>query len=188
MIKETWADVKGYENYYRVSSFGRVKSLERVVVHGDGTRTIKETMLVNILDNGYNHVSLSVQGRATKIRVHRIVATAFIPNCNNKDTVNHIDGNKTNNNVNNLEWATIGENIRHAHKTGLTNSHGENNTSSVLKYDEVVKIRDLHKTGKYLHRELAEMFGVSRRNIGYIVNKSSWATMDKDKSKINETI
>ena len=102
--------------------------------------------------------------------------------------MNHIDGDKSNNNVDNLEWATSAENNKHAYDTGLFTTFGENQPTSILKYDEVVKIRELHKTGKYLHRELAEMFGMSRRHIGNIVNNKRWATMDENKSRVNEII
>lgn len=190
MSKEIWKEIKGYEGYYSVSNKGRVKSLERVVPHdeGRGERVIKERIITNWVSNGYHNVSFSVDGKVTKHKVHRLVAAAFIPNHEDKFTVNHIDGDKTNNEVSNLEWATLSENNKHAYDTGLYTTFGENQPTSILKYDEVKKIRELHKTGNYFHRELAEMFGVSRRHIGNIINKKRWANMDKDKCIKNEVI
>ena len=190
MSKEIWKSVKGFECYYSVSNTGRVKSLKRVVSHdeGKGQRVIKERIITNWMSNGYHNVSFSVDGKVSKHKVHRLVAMAFIDNPENKYTVNHIDGNKTNNKVNNLEWATLSENNKHAYNTGLFTTFGENQPTSILKYDEVKKIRELYKTGDYFHRELAVMFGVGRRHIGDIINNKRWANMDKDKCIRDEAI
>ncbi len=191
MSKEIWKDVKGYEGYYSVSNRGIVKSLDRVIDHhGNGlfTRKRKGIILSQYEHKGYFYLTLSLNGVRKKQLVHRVVASTFIQNPENKRTVNHIDGDKSNNNVDNLEWATSAENNQHAYDTGLFTTFGENQPTSILKYDEVVKIRELHKTGKYLHRELAEMFGMSRRHIGNIVNNKRWATMDENKSRVNEII
>lgn len=69
--------------------------------------------------NGYYHVDIQEFGKSTKVSLHRLLARTFIPNIENKRTVNHIDGNKLNNNLSNLEWATDSENMQHAHNTGL---------------------------------------------------------------------
>ena len=107
MKNEIWKDIKGYEGYYQVSNFGRVKSIERKVNKWDGIRTINERILKqNLSHNGYYFVSLSKNGKRRTYRVNRLVAEAFIPNPDNLPQVNHKEENKLNNNVENLEWCT----------------------------------------------------------------------------------
>lgn len=126
MSKEEWRDIKGWEGFYQVSNFGRVKSVAREAFStpfgkGDGSRLIPEKILSSQDWNGYVSVSLSksTHESGASIRkqkhalVHRLVAEAFISNPENKPQVNHIDRNKKNNNVDNLEWVTGFENQRH---------------------------------------------------------------------------
>lgn len=109
---EVWKDIKGYEGLYRVSNYGRVKSLKR--------NTACERILKPRLDKGgYLYINLSKNGICKSKKVHRLVGDCFILNLKHKPQINHIDGNKTNNYVNNLEWSTAAENARHAVDTGL---------------------------------------------------------------------
>jgi len=112
-----WRDIKNFENRYQVSSCGKVRSLDFKDSLG---RTRKGRILKLQLDRrGYPRVRLSINNRKFSYRIHRLVATAFIPNTENKPQVNHIDGDKTNNSVKNLEWVTNLENMRHSISTGL---------------------------------------------------------------------
>lgn len=114
-MKEIWASVVGYEGLYEVSNLGRVKNLKRKVPFWRGMRTIPERILQNhINEYGYVYVRLYENAKGRNIKLHRIVAEAFIPNPTNKRCVNHIDGNKQNNTVENLEWVTHSENMQHA--------------------------------------------------------------------------
>ena len=110
MIEEIWKDIKEYEGLYQVSNLGRVKSLERKYFSGKNHNICKiaESKLLKLrLDkNGYLVTGLSKNGKQAYVRVHRLVAEAFIPNPNNYPQVNHKDENKENNNVDNLEWCT----------------------------------------------------------------------------------
>ena len=118
---EIWKPIKGYEGFYEVSNFGRVKSLERKVkanFHFGNTRTYKERILKSGNVKGYQQVTLR-NGISKHEFIHRLVAEAFVPNPKGYKTINHIDGNKKNNCADNLEWCTQKENVRHAWKTGL---------------------------------------------------------------------
>ncbi len=116
---ETWKDVKGYEGIYQVSSHGRVKSLARVVNDIFGEHMTEEIIMHPGKGKHYYHVRLCKNGAKETTSVHRLVAKTFIRNPDNKPCVNHIDGNKLNNHVENLEWVTYSENIQHAIRTGL---------------------------------------------------------------------
>lgn len=108
---EIWKDIKGYEGYYQVSNLGNVRSLDRF----DGVHDRKGTKIKpNLKQNGYLQVGLRKHNKRKWFGVHRLVATYFLRNPNNKPQVNHIDCNKQNNNVSNLEWVTGKENQEHA--------------------------------------------------------------------------
>lgn len=118
-----WRDIVGYEGMYSVSSDGRIWSYPRHVSRRSGRPNLMRGQLLKIFKDasGYCSVSLTDSLHVHKsYLVHRLVAQAFLPNPDNKPEVNHIDGNKSNNNVQNLEWATRIENQHHAIETGLT--------------------------------------------------------------------
>lgn len=119
--KEIWRDIVGYEGYYKVSNTGFVRSIDRSVKGPRNTEYHLKGKLKHqyINRDGYCTVHLKKEGKSQQIQVHRLVAIAFIPNINNLPQVNHIDGNKANNRVENLEWVTAKQNMQHAIKTGL---------------------------------------------------------------------
>lgn len=123
---ETWADIEGYEGLYQVSTLGRVRSLDRITqctnCYGNKVDvTIRGKLLRGSKDfAGYLVVMLYGSKSRTTCKVHRLVAKAFISNPENKPEVNHIDGDKSNNYVDNLEWVTGSENKAHAYSIGLS--------------------------------------------------------------------
>lgn len=118
MPKEIWKDIVGYEGKYQISNYARVKSLKRKRP-GDGYILKERLLKPGLMKVGYYSVALWKNCKQKTFHIHRLVAKYFIPNPKGKREVNHIDGNKTNNLLSNLEWVTPKENCRHAQKTGL---------------------------------------------------------------------
>ncbi len=117
-MKEIWHPVAGFETHYEVSNLGRVRSIERYANngHNNGLRKLRSRVLKpSVGKAGYPLVTFSVDNIQSSHNIHRLVARAFIPNESNKPQVNHKDGDKTNNRVDNLEWATCSENMKHAY-------------------------------------------------------------------------
>jgi len=111
---ETWKDIEGYEGLYQISDIGNVKTLKRIIVHEPRNYTAKEKILKPSIQNGYYTVGLHKNKHVKYFRVHRLIAIAFIPNVEHKECVNHMDCNRLNNSICNLEWVTKGENNQHA--------------------------------------------------------------------------
>jgi len=167
-MKEIWKEIKGYEGLYQVSNLGNIKHLKfkkKNVLTG-GFSLIKERILKPVKHyNGYVFVDLHKNGSHKITAIHRIVALNFIDNINNKPQVNHFDGNKENNNVINLEWCTMSENMIHALNNGLSRTK--------LLPNDVIEIRKLLKTG-LTHLKIADIFDVKRCVIADISSKRTW--------------
>lgn len=133
MNKQVWKDIEGYEGYYQISSIGRVKSLKRPIYRKDGTfqRMKRESIKTPKLStDGYYRITLSVNGIDKSYSIHRLVAEAFIPKPNSDEPleVNHLDFNRLNNKIENLEWTTHLKNIEHSAKDGhYAKPFGEDN-------------------------------------------------------------
>lgn len=161
-----WKDVAGYEGLYLVSDQGDLFSIR-------SGRVLKP----NISKDGYWKVVLSDHGKRQTLRVHRLIAEAFVPNPQRKSVVNHKDGNKLNNRADNLEWVTVLENTIHAVETGLLKGlPGESNPMSKLTLDQVEEIRRTYRKGSHdaNARILAERFGVSDSTIWLIASGKIW--------------
>lgn len=116
---EIWKDVEGFEMYYQVSSYGRIRCKE-IIIDYDGHKQLKRSrIMMGTLRNGYHHLDIKVEKTRHHLAIHRLVAKAFVNNPDNKPHVNHIDGDPLNNLPENLEWVTHQENMIHAVETGL---------------------------------------------------------------------
>jgi len=151
---------------YEISNTGKIR-------HKHSGRERK----LRINNSGYPYVMLCKDGKKLNCKVHRLVAQTFLENTENKETVNHIDGNKTNNNVDNLEWATRSENTQHAFANGLINIKGEQNHNSKLTKFKVIEIRERRVTNPKLwtQSKLAKEYGVDRSQISRIIHRKTWA-------------
>lgn len=167
---EIWKSIEGYENY-EVSNFGNVKSLCRVVERKKYNYYIKEKMLKPNKDKqGYERVFLTnIKGKT--LRVHRLVALNFIINYKNKKEVNHINGIKTDNRVENLEWCTGLENMQHAYNNNLVPlMKGEKNGRSKLTEIQISEIRNSSDTVK----KLSYIYNVSTSLLYQIRLNKAW--------------
>lgn len=156
---EIWKEVIGYEGHYWVSNLGRIKSryeLRRPIKHRQG----------------YLMCSLAIKGvKYENKMVHRFVAQAFIPNPDNKPQVNHLNGIKSDNRVENLEWATRSENQKHAFRElNKTRPQGEKHPNCKITKEIVLEIRSSNAK----HSESALKYGLSSSHIGDIKNGRKW--------------
>lgn len=177
--KEVWKDIIGYENSYQISNKGNLRSLDRLLRSGyDSFRNCKGVILKTKLDKyGYLTIGLSKNQCSKWYTIHRLVAIHFIPNPENKPTVNHIDGNKLNNNDWNLEWNTVLENFRHAKSIGLRDGVtklGEDSNFSKLKEQDVLYIRKNYNKKTMNMITLSKKFKVCDSLISQILSKKIW--------------
>lgn len=171
---EEWRDIKGYEGYYQVSNYGRVRSLDRRVYSPAHNYITKYGKILSpgINTKGYHQIAINRNGVGKRIsNVSRYVAEAFLPNAENKSQVNHIDGIKSNNKVENLEWTTCSENRFHAHRIGLIDCKGNNARYRKL---NSFQVRVIRKTKGLYQIELAEIFNVTKSTISDIQKRKSW--------------
>ena len=166
--KETWRPAEGYEHLYQVSNYGRVKSVDRTETCKNGVIRFRKGMVLKPHQNysGYLWVSFCKNDVRKKKKIHRLVAQCFLPNPEGKPQVNHIDGNKHNNHVNNLEWVTPKENIHHAVENNLRKTNK-------LSSENVLNIRASINEGVTV-TELAEKHNVHYSTIYSIKNNTNW--------------
>lgn len=156
-MKEEWRDIKDYEGLYQISNFGNVKSLN--YKHSQKERILRN----NPSSNGYINVRLFKDGEFKRFWVHRLVALAFLSNPNNYPCINHIDSNKQNNNVNNLEWCSYSYNIKYGYDNGYHKPITKTSQSRVIKqYDLQGNLINIYETYKGMCRQL---FGKQKTGI-----------------------
>lgn len=176
-MEEIWTNIEGYMGIYQISSKGRVKRLAGICLAKAGTyRTVKESILTNFPNKSrcnYLYVNLNNNG-IKQFRVHRLVAMHFIDNPKNLEQVNHIDGDKNNNTVDNLEWCTNQENMDHARKTNLFKPRfGKNAPNTKLNEEQVKEIKD-RLNNKESGRSISKDFNISEGMISLIKHNKNW--------------
>lgn len=126
-MQEIWKDIPGYEGYYQASNLGLIRSIDRTIkTKYNKLVPLKGKILKQHIDAcGYSYVSMYKNNKHSTLAVHRLVAMAFIPNPENKSDVNHKNCIKTCNVVNNLEWMTRSQNVKHAFDNGLGTKYWE---------------------------------------------------------------
>jgi len=170
---EIWKDIEGYKGLYQISNLGRVKSLKRKEIFGKKTRIRNEKYLNQAIHkSGYLFVSLSKNNFTKNFMVHRLVILSFIKNTQNKPQVNHKNGIKTDNILENLEWVTASENRIHAYKIGLCKPNGENHHLAKLTENQVRKIRYEHKN--LTQKEIAKIYNIKQVTVSDIRRNKNW--------------
>ena len=170
-MSEEWKDIPGFEGKYQASTLGNVRSIDRYF----GARFIPGVNLkLHMCNSGYLRAFLAIGGRKLKaFTVHRLVALTFIGKGGDL-VVNHKDGVKTNNQLENLEWVTLSENHRHAFSLGLSKMpRGEDNPGAKVKESQVIYAKQLlefHFTSK----QISEMTGIPSGNLSNIKRGKSW--------------
>ena len=172
---EIWRDInfEDYGEYYQVSNYGNVRSKDRYVkanknggiklLKGQPMKLTVNKAYRNDAKTGYTVVNLRKEGKNKVAVVHRLVALTFIPNDDTtKEFVNHIDGDKTNNTVENLEWVTTGENNQHAFNTGLRNPRGVRVEQCDLNNNLIAVYKSV--------TEASKQTGISRGSISHNIN------------------
>ena len=175
-MNEVWKDIDGFNGYYKVSNMGRVMS-----VGGVCGSAVRRPMIrkAHKSKDGYMTIRLLSGGKDVTTRVHRLVAEAFIENVESKDTVNHKDGNKENNRVDNLEWADRSEQMFHAYKHSLKlPMRGVQNPQAKLTSEDVSEIKSLYKrqSKEFGTVALAKRYGVTNVVIGRVVRGVAYLT------------
>ena len=188
-MPERWIDVLGFEGLYKVSSEGRIKSLPRIIRTKQGqkrgyTRSVEGRILRYSLGGGVNgrrypKVGLSNCGRVTHMYVHHVVWTSFRGVIPEPLEVNHIDGNKKNNNLTNLEIGTRQHNTHHAMVMGLSRIHfkGSKNPGAVLTESKVRKIKQRLRRGEN-QTKIAKDVGVCKQTITLIKQGRLWSHVE----------
>lgn len=179
MEMEKWKPIKNYIGLYEISTNGNVKILERSykcfnkLTNRMNERVVKERITQGTINKGYRRICLTKDKKEKNLFVHRLVAEAFIPNPNNYDFVNHIDGNKLNNCVENLEWCNHFQNDLHAYKNGLRKSKAK---QKIIQYDlegnKIAEYESIYEASKKLGLNNGHIsrnaYGIGKQVGGYV--------------------
>lgn len=178
MKTEAWLPVVGYESLYEVSDLGQVRSLGRCVLKANGVAEKRRAGMLRprLAGKGYLYVTLYANGVRNQVAVHRLVARAFIGPDHGLH-VNHIDLDKANNRVENLEWVTRSGNAQHALRAGCyrrihsdVRSLARNNPRKAKKLTsaQVEEIKSLARAGALRQKDIASMFGITQAVVSKI--------------------
>lgn len=167
MIKEVWKDIKDYENLYQVSNLGNVRSLDKYV-NGKNSKRLVKGKILSLFDDkdGYKIINLYKNKKIKQFRVHRLVAEAFIPNPNHLPQINHLDENKENNKINNLQWITLVDNCNYGTRNQRISkkvNQYDLNGNYIRTWDSIIQVE---KKLNIFHSRIIEVCKGQRRQIG----------------------
>lgn len=171
MQDELWLPIFGLHDCgYEVSNLGRVRSWRYCTWKEEVPRILKPVLN----DKGYYRVSINLHGeRKRQYLVHRLVARTFMCATEEREQVNHIDGNPTNNELSNLEWCTNTENQRHARATGLNDQRGTKSVKAKWTDEQIRQIRAMSQSG-VPYSKIREFFPMAKSTLSYIVNGKTY--------------
>lgn len=169
---EIWKEIEGYNGKYLISNHGRIKSFSQKVRN----RFPEGFITLGNIDTTRYYVFRLGTSKTDRIgiRVHTLVATYFKEKPTNAECVNHLDGNRLNNHHSNLEWCTLSENIKHAVRTGLMDLKGEKHPHAKLTESNVIEMRRLRNEEGLIYQEIANRFGIERRQASDVVRGINW--------------
>lgn len=173
-MQEVWKKLKGFENYFLISSNGRLIARKRTIVCGQNkkqTKQLKARFLKPFkMNTGYYAVELCVNGKNTRKLLHRLIAENFITNPENKTIINHIDNKKHNNSLENLEWCTQKENVFHAIKIGATKWE----YLKKLTKKQINKIKKMYNKKTFNQAMIADLFKIDQATVSRIINHKNY--------------
>ena len=167
-------DIKGFEGLYAITKDGKVWAYPKLSYFNAGRWKEGRFLKFFLIGNGYQVVCLYKNKKQKKLLVHRLIALTYIPNPLNLKEINHINGNKLDNRVDNLEWTTSKQNKEHAWKNGLYTHKGSNHYLAKLDERKIRKIRKLYKQG-INGMKIAKLFNVSFGVIYGILRGEDWS-------------
>lgn len=173
-----WKDINDFAGLYEVSTEGQVRSKTRIITDScEHTYTLQGKILCpNVIKNGYLVVYLRKNGQTIPRYVHRLVAEVFLPNPGNLPTVNHINGDKRDCSLSNLEWASYSQNNEHAYDSGLKPS-GEEFYNAKLTIEDV---REIRSNGKYAtYKQIGQRYGVAAGTIRDVLLYRTWSRVNQ---------
>lgn len=176
---EEWKPVINFEDRYEVSSFGLIRSIPFLKNsrnnHGEYSFMEKGGILKpSKTKDNYFFVSLCRDKYEKRVRVHRLVAEHFLLNPDNLPQINHIDGNKQNNHISNLEWCSAQHNVIHSYKLGLASNKEERHPSTVLTHEKVFRMAEM-RYGGYSYKQISEELDLKYATVWSVINRRNWA-------------